>query len=201
MRDIFMGGGVYLHTNSEVLNLIIAIFIWSWIFSVAYGLIITLSYPIFTKTGRGASGAIVPIYNLFGLCEIVGYSCWAALLFLLPGINLIMSMVVSYKLKDVFNTKGFFNFGLIFLAALFVPVLAHGNREAYDSSYENERMEPQTMYPQEEPQDIDVDSIFKTPAQMQQMDNSPYKAKKVQVNEKFINSAPAEPDRVEKFDR
>ena len=187
-----------LDTGSNLLNVIVAIFIYSWIIAILYGVIVAISYPIFTKTNTQSSGVFVPIYNLFELCSLNGYDDKSALLFLVPGINIIMMMLMSYKLKELFNTSSSFNIGLLILPPIFMPMLAYSNVGVEEE--EETPIEVEKVIPQEEPNDIDVDSIFKTPSQVQQVDNKPYKAKKVQVNQKFINSAPAEQEKVEKLD-
>lgn len=184
-----------LTTSSNVLNILIAIFIYSWTITIVYGLVISISFPIFKKADNEDPGAFVPLYNLFLLCNLNGYNEKYALLFLVPGVNLIMMMIMSFKLKDVFNTNGAFNVGLLLLPGLFVPVLAYGK-------YRNSKVEEEEpQVPQEEPIDVDVDSIFKTPSQIQELEKKPYKAKKVRVNEKFINSAPAQAEKIDKIEK
>ncbi len=185
-----------LTTSSNFLNILIAIFIYSWIVSIIFGLVISISYPIFKKTDNEDPGAFVPIYNLFLLCKLNGYSEKYGLLFLIPGVNLIMMMLMAFKLKDIFKTDGLFSIGLLFLPEVFIPVLAYGNY-----GEEKEEKEENTNVAQEEPVDIDVDSIFKTPSQVRELESKPYRAKKVQVNEKFINSAPAEAEKIEKVEK
>lgn len=190
-----------LSTGNEFLDVIIAIFIYSWVLSIGFGVVLTISYPIFTKTNHQTAGAYIPFYNLFVLCDLNGFKDTLGLLFLVPFVNIIMGMYMSYKLKDKFDTNGAFNAGLLLLPAIFVPMLAYGNNdseEAYESKREKEK---EKEIPQEEPVDINVDSIFKTQTQLREDDSKPYRAKRVQVNERFINSAPAEEDRVEKIDK
>ena len=190
-----------LSTGNEFLNVIIAIFVYSWILSIGFGFVLTISYPIFTKTNRQSAGAYIPFYNLFVLCDLNGYKDTIALLFLVPFVNIIMGMFMSYKLKDKFDTKGAFNAGLLLLPAIFIPLLAYGDNDAEEAYESRKRKDEENEVPQEEPVDINVDSIFKSPAQLREDDSKPYRAKKVQVNERFINSAPAEEDRIEKLDK
>lgn len=190
-----------LSTGSDILNIIIAIFVYSWIISIAFGFVLAISYPIFTKTNRQTAGVFVPLYNLFELCDLNGYKESTGILFLIPFFNIIMMMLMSYKLKDKFETSGAFNAGLLLLPIIFVPLLAYGNKDSNDEYEKEEKKNIEKEVPQEEPVDIEVDSIFKTPAQLREDESKPYRAKKVQVNEKFINSAPAEEERIEKLDK
>ena len=190
-----------LSTGNEFLNVVIAIFVYSWLLSIGFGVILTISYPIFTKTNHQTAGAYIPLYNLFVLCDLNGYKDSVALLFLLPFVNIIMGMLMSYKLKDKFDTKGAFNAGLLLLPAIFVPMLAYNDNDAGEAYESKKAKEKEKEVPQEEAVDIEVDSIFKTPTQLREDDSKPYRAKRVQVNERFINSAPAEEDRVEKIDK
>lgn len=190
-----------LSTGNEFLNVVIAIFIYSWILSIAYGIVLTISYPIFIKTNRQTAGIYIPFYNIFVLCDLNGYKDKVALLFLLPFVNIVMGMLMSYKLKDKFNTNGAFTAGLLLLPAIFLPMLAYSNNGTEDDYEKEDKKEKSKEYEQEEPVDIDVDSIFKSPSQLREDESKPYRAKRVQVNEKFINSAPAEEEKVERMDK
>ncbi len=45
-------------------------------------------WKIFEKAGKPGWAAIVPIYNIIVLCEIVGRPAWWVVLFLIPCVNI-----------------------------------------------------------------------------------------------------------------
>ena len=78
---------------------------------------------IFKKAHKGEKTAYYPIINLFTMLEIVDMSIFWGILFFVPGVNLIVLMIMSYKLGTVFNTSFGFKMGLVFLPICFYPLL------------------------------------------------------------------------------
>lgn len=192
-----------LTTASDTLNILIKIEVYSLIISVIFGIVIAVSYPIFNKLNRNAGGALIPVYNLFEFCNLNDFRETVGLIYLIPGFNIILIMLMSYRLKDKFKTSDGFNRGLLFLPFVFVPMLAYSDIDAvdeYDHDKGKKPKEEEEKIEEAEVEDINVDSIFKTEAQMME-EVKPYKAKKVQVNEEFINSKPAEKEKIEKVSK
>jgi hypothetical protein len=62
-----------------------------WIFWLAFMiLMIAACWKIFTKAGQPGWAAIIPIYNWYVLCKIVGRPGWWVILLLIPFINFII---------------------------------------------------------------------------------------------------------------
>jgi hypothetical protein len=57
-------------------------------------LVIAGLWRVFTKAGKPGWAALVPIYNLIVLLQIAGKPAWWLLLFLIPGVNLIMLILI-----------------------------------------------------------------------------------------------------------
>ena len=55
---------------------------------------------IFKKAHKGEKTAYYPIINLFTMLEIVDMSIFWGILFFVPGVNLIVLMIISYKLGN-----------------------------------------------------------------------------------------------------
>ena len=57
-------------------------------------LVIAGMWRVFTKAGKPGWAALIPIYNLIVLLQIVGKPAWWLLLFLIPGVNVIMLILI-----------------------------------------------------------------------------------------------------------
>jgi len=93
------------------------VYLFFWL-AVAVIAIIAM-WKIFTKAGEAGWKSIIPIYNLYILLKIVGRPGWWILLFLVPFVNIVVSLVVSIDLaksfgkSDLFGVVGLWLFSLI----------------------------------------------------------------------------------------
>lgn len=119
----------------------------SFKFSIIYGLItnvilsifvITLAsqWRIFRKTGYKGWYALIPIYNLAIMCDIIKRDRWWILLFFIPVINLIALATITNGLARAFRRSDAFSIGLFFLPFIFFPILAFGENEYLYGEYE-----------------------------------------------------------------
>lgn len=81
-------------------------------------------WRIFVKAGKPGWAAIVPIYNILMELEIVGRPWYWLLLMLIPVVNIVLGIIVLFRLAKVFGHSVGFGFGLLFLAPIFLPILA-----------------------------------------------------------------------------
>jgi len=81
-------------------------------------------WKIYTKAGQPGWAAIIPIYNLVVLHQVVGKPVWWVLLYFVPIVNIIISIIVTHALSLSFGKGTGFTLGLIFLGFIFYPVLA-----------------------------------------------------------------------------
>jgi hypothetical protein len=94
-------------------------------------IIIFVSYwKIYQKAGKPGWAAIVPIYNIIVLLEIIKKPTWWILLFFVPFANIIILFLMVHELSKVFGKDIGFTFGLIFLPVIFFPILGFG-KSAY----------------------------------------------------------------------
>jgi Family of unknown function (DUF5684) len=84
-------------------------------------------YGIFTKSGRPAWAAFIPIYNTVVLLEVVGRPAWWILLFFIPIVNIVIFIIVMNDLSKSFGHGAGFTIGLIFLSWIFMMILAFGS--------------------------------------------------------------------------
>jgi len=97
------------------------------IYLAIVALMIVSIWKVFAKAGKPGWAAIIPIYNVIVLLEIVGKPWWWLLLMLIPIVNIVILIVVYHRLSVVFGHGVGFTLGLIFLGIIFLPILAFGD--------------------------------------------------------------------------
>jgi hypothetical protein len=104
----------------------------SW---VIYGVVIAAvvvfmlaaMWKVFVKAGRPGWACIVPIYNAYVMLKIAGKPGWWLLLFLVPGVNIVIEILVQVGIAEKFGKDGGFVVGMIFLPIIFYPILGFGS--------------------------------------------------------------------------
>jgi Family of unknown function (DUF5684) len=95
---------------------------------LAIGLVIVASiWKVFAKAGQPGWAAIVPIYNIIVLLNIVGKPLWWIILFMIPLVNIYAAFVVMTGLAKSFGKSTGFGLGLMFLGVFFFPILGFGS--------------------------------------------------------------------------
>jgi hypothetical protein len=107
MRDAFSGSLVVLYVALLV-------------FFVA------CSWRVFTKAGKPGWAAIVPIYNLIVMLEMVGRPQWWVLLYFVPLVNIVVGIILTVELAKSFGQGIGFAVGILLLPIVFWPMLAFG---------------------------------------------------------------------------
>ncbi|WP_430613591.1 DUF5684 domain-containing protein [Flavobacterium sp. JP2137] len=92
-------------------------------------IIFAAQWKIFQKAGKPGWAAIVPIYNLIVLLEITGKPLWWIFLYLVPGVNIVISIWVTNLLAKSFGKTEAFTVGLVFLPFIFSPILGFGSAQ------------------------------------------------------------------------
>lgn len=131
LYDVDTVGMAAASTGVMVVYLVIAI-------AVAVVSIIAM-WKIFTKAGKPGWAAIIPVYNLVVLYQIVGMNpLWLLVLIgmIIPFVNFIAAIVffvltilVDIKLAKAFGKSGAFAVGLVFLPFIFQCILAFDKSE------------------------------------------------------------------------
>ena len=103
------------------------------IFLVIWIAIIVLSiagmWKVFDKAGQPGWAAIIPIYNIIGLLNVAGKPLWWIIVFLIPIVNLIPSILIPIDVAKNFGKGIGTGLGLIFLPFIFYPILGFGSAE------------------------------------------------------------------------
>jgi hypothetical protein len=86
-------------------------------------------WKVFTKAGQPGWASIIPIYNLYIWCKIVGRPWWWILLMLIPFVNFIICIILCIDLAKSFGKGGGFGIGLALLGIIFFPILGFGSAQ------------------------------------------------------------------------
>lgn len=86
-------------------------------------------WKIYVKAGRPGWASLIPFYSQFCLFDIAWGSGWLFLLTFVPCVNIVVSIMVYFKLAKAFGKGTGFGFGLIFLNIIFISILGFGNDE------------------------------------------------------------------------
>ena len=92
-------------------------------------LMIAACWKVFTKAGQPGWAAIIPIYNWYILCKIVGRPGWWVILLLIPFVNFIIGIILCIDLAKSFGKGVGFAIGLILLGIIFFPILGFGSAQ------------------------------------------------------------------------
>jgi hypothetical protein len=90
-------------------------------------LMLASMWIVYAKAGKPGWAAIVPIYNIIVLLEIVGKPWWWLLLMFVPLANIVILIMVYHNLSLSFGKDVGFTIGLILLGIIFFPILAFGD--------------------------------------------------------------------------
>jgi hypothetical protein len=101
-----------------------------WVVCLAIMIVcIAAAWKVFEKAGKPGWAAIVPIYNVIVLLDIVGKPMWWILLMFIPFVNFIVGIIVVLRLVQSFGKGVGFAVGLIFLPFIFYPILGFGDAQ------------------------------------------------------------------------
>lgn len=94
---------------------------------IIWVVVIIGQWKIYEKAGKPGWAAIVPIYNIIVLLEIVGKPIWWIFLFLIPCVNIVFLIWTVNLLSKSFGQSEGFTVGLLLLGVIFYPILGFGN--------------------------------------------------------------------------
>jgi hypothetical protein len=73
-------------------------------------------WKVFTKAGQPGWACIIPIYNIYILLQIAGRPAWWLLLYLIPLVNIVISIIVAIDIAKAFGQSA--AWGVIMLVVL-----------------------------------------------------------------------------------
>lgn len=92
-------------------------------------LVIAGMWKMFEKAGKPGWAAIIPIYNVYVLLQIVGRPTWWLLLFLIPLVNVVIAVILAIDTAKAYGEGIGFALGLMFLGFVFYPLLGFGKSQ------------------------------------------------------------------------
>ena len=81
---------------------------------------------VFKKAGEAPWTAFIPILNIYVLCKTAGRPGWWVVLYFIPIVGFIVSIVVYFDLAQAFGHGAGFTVGLVLLPWVFLFLLAMG---------------------------------------------------------------------------
>lgn len=95
-------------------------------FAVAAVILASL-WKIYSKAGQPGWAAIVPVYNIIILMNIVGRPVWWVVLMFVPFVSFVVGIIICIDLARSFGKDLGFAVGMILLPFVFIPMLAFGD--------------------------------------------------------------------------
>lgn len=111
----------YATTTPEV-----PVVVW-FIYIAIIVLMLAALWKLFVKAGKPGWAALVPIYNVVVLLEIVGRPLWWVVLMLIPFVNIVVSIITTHDLSKSFGRGVGTTLLLLFLPFVGYPMLAWGD--------------------------------------------------------------------------
>ena len=121
------------------------------VFIVIYVLLVIALWKIFTKAGEAGWKSLIPIYNAYVLCKIIGVKFWTYVIIIPIVLGFVTSIIFSknpqtgsiitsiytlgltiyldYKLAKAFGKGVGFTIGLVLLPNIFQLILGFGSAE------------------------------------------------------------------------
>jgi hypothetical protein len=84
---------------------------------------------VFRKAGQPLWAGFVPIYNYYVTLKIIGRPGWWLILFFIPIVNIIVTLIMYLDLARSFGQGAGFGLGLFFLWFVFIPILAFSDAQ------------------------------------------------------------------------
>jgi len=122
----------YYDTTSTVTGIFAGLGVYMLFMTALAVFMIVCMWKIFRKAGKNGWEAIIPIYNIVVLLEIVGLPTWNIILFIIPFANIYIMFKIYIELAHKFNKSTLFGVATIFFGIIFLPILAFG-----DNHYNN----------------------------------------------------------------
>lgn len=78
--------------------------------SLAIGVLMLVAvWKVFAKAGEPGWASLIPFYNTYVEFRMAGYNPWLFLLLLVPVVNIVLALLVSYKIGETFGKGPVFN--------------------------------------------------------------------------------------------
>src|SRR3989344_5619019 len=122
-----------------------------FIYLISIVVVAVSMWKIFVKAGKPGWAALIPIYNLYMFLVIAGRPGWWLILYIVPIVNVIITIMVGVSLAKVFGRSTLF--GIVMLGIFNIigyPILGFGKSQYIGEGNMNPNQQPQP--PQNVPQ-------------------------------------------------
>jgi len=100
----------------------------TWVVWLAIWVVwIAAMWKIYAKADQPGWAAIIPIYNIYIWCKIVGRPGWWVILIFIPFVNIVIDIILSIDLAKSYGKGVGFGIGIFFLPFIFLLILGFGS--------------------------------------------------------------------------
>ena len=100
------------------------------LFGLVFAILMIASvWRLFTKAGQPGWAAIVPVYSTIVMLRIVGRPTWWILLFFVPFVSFIISIILFIDLAKSFGKGTGYGIALLVFSPIMLPMLAFGDAQ------------------------------------------------------------------------
>jgi len=100
----------------------------TWVVWIAFVVVwIAAMWQVFAKADQPGWAAIIPIYNVYIWCKIVGRPGWWVVLLFIPFVNIVIDAILSIDLAKSFGKGAGFGIGVWLLPFIFILILGFGS--------------------------------------------------------------------------
>jgi uncharacterized protein DUF5684 len=96
-------------------------------FAAVFILMIASQWRLNVKAGKPGWACLVPFYNMIVYLQIAGKPTWWILLYFVPLVNIVVSVMSVLAFAGKFGKGTGFALGIVFLPFVFLPILAFGD--------------------------------------------------------------------------
>ncbi len=94
-------------------------------------LLVVSLWKLFTKAGKPGWAAIVPVYNIIVMMEIIGRPTWWTVLYFVPVANIVVSIINMLDFAKSYGKSAGYGVLMIFFPYIMYPILAFSTDTKY----------------------------------------------------------------------
>ena len=133
-------GGVVLQDAGILAGIGFALFLAAMLPAL---IVIAGMWKVFTKAGKPGWAAIIPIYNVYVVLQIVGRPTIWLLGFVIPFVNVVVGILVTLDLAKAYGKGTVFAIGLILVPFIFFPLLGFSGARYQGPVHGGQQAQPQ----------------------------------------------------------
>ena len=100
-------------------------------------LVIAGLWKLFAKAGRPGWAAIVPIYNVIVMQDIIGREAWKIILLFIPLVNIYFGITLYTSFAKAYGKRGIGNYlAILLLGIIFIPLWGFSDEVRYQGPVE-----------------------------------------------------------------